>query len=219
MATTPRQANFPPAIVAVEYAGQHRTHNLGPTGTFVVGRDRACDLTLSDPAVSRRHVTLFAHAGCLRLVAFPRAQPIFVNGKPVSESFLADRDIVRLGDTTLYVHYPALEGDETRDPKGLRTSARPRTTGPKEVGRAVLSLRDRHGAIFGRLQRAELDEELGQLLGVSAVRARHLLDDLVDQRELRWVGRGTKRYLAVAEAVAGDGERAGPRRNRRRKRG
>jgi pSer/pThr/pTyr-binding forkhead associated (FHA) protein len=203
---TPNKATFPPAIVSVEYAGQHRTRNLGPSGTFVVGRDRACDLPLTDPAVSRRHLTVFAHAGCLRLVAFPDAQPVLVNGKNVSERFLADRDIVRLGDTTLYVHYPPLEGDETREPRGLPTSARRRTARTMDIGRAVLSLRDRHGPTFSRLQRAELDEELGQLLGVSAVRARHLLDDLLDQLKLRRVGRGTKRYVAVVNALAGDGE-------------
>jgi hypothetical protein len=202
---------FPPAVVTVEYAGQRWTHTLGPTGEYSVGRHPASDLCIpDDPAVSRRHLMLFAHAGCLRLLALPEAKPVFVNGAPVTDRFLADRDIVRLGDTVLYIHYRALDGDPTTDPTGLRTGPPRRTTsGPRDVGRAVLTLCERYGLLFGRLQRTELDDELGQLLGVSSARARHRLDELFDElrraRRLDDVGRGTKRYVAVADALGADG--------------
>jgi hypothetical protein len=199
---------FPPVTVEIEYRGRRFSRSLGPEGEYVVGRARACDVTLDDPAVSRRHVSLFAYAGYLRLVAFPDARPVMVNAQEVIERFLADRDIVRLGDTALNIFYTPLDGDGTSDPTGLRVgktrAQKLEMAASSDVGRALLALHARYGSMLGRLSRTELDSELAQLLGRSPDRARHVLDDLfkalcedLDPTEVQ----GAARYVALETAL------------------
>jgi FHA domain len=199
-------ASFPAAIVSAEFDQKPQgPFQLGPAGEYILGRDQGCFPRLTDPSVSRRHALLVAHAGCLRIVVFPNARPLLVNGKATTERFLADGDIVRIGDTALYIHYPSLDGGEpeTGSSKGVSSvGLRRRSAGPHDVRRAVMTLSKTYGEVFERLQRSELDDELGQLLGVSAGRARHLLDGLARDLKVVDAGRGTKRYVAVLEALA-----------------
>jgi hypothetical protein len=109
-----------------------------------------------------------------------------------------------LGDTLLSVNYPDLTGDETTEPKAKRGLSRPLLK-HGALAQAVLALAERHGSSLGGLRREVLDEELAQLLGLSAVRARHLLDEAY-RSELK-VGRGgehgSARYVALAVRLVG----------------
>lgn len=207
MTTEPaaRNPQFPPARLSIcpAYA-QHRTRveRVGPSGLFMVGRADACDIVIpDDPAVSRRHIRLQAHAGILYMTVVPGAKA-YVNKRECLEQGLADGDIIRLGDTLLTVSYPPLDGRRTDDPRfnGHLHRAQPSRT---DVGRAVLAVAGRHGEHLGKLRRSALDEELGELLGLSAARARRLLDETANELGVGADVTRAARYVAVAERLRG----------------
>jgi pSer/pThr/pTyr-binding forkhead associated (FHA) protein len=69
----------------------------------VVGRDPFCDLVLDDPKCSRRHAVLEAGPNGVLIRDNGSANGVYVNGKRVQQSALADGDVVRLGDAILKV--------------------------------------------------------------------------------------------------------------------
>lgn len=201
-----RRSGFPPPTLLHWPAGEQNklSHEaLAASGVFVVGRAVGCDVELDDPAVSRRHFALHAHAGLLRLVVLPDAADVFINGQKVDDRWLSMSDTIRFGDTEMSVSYPPLGDDPTKDPKKPRrvTGRASREPNPAEVCQAVLSLAERHNGTFARLPRTLLDAELATLLGLGDDRARHRLDDLF--RELRGPAslRSGARYAYVAEQL------------------
>jgi len=104
--------------------GEFRLHGElvegGATGTLVlpdgsalaigeepltVGRGSDCDVTLSDPTVSKRHLELFHQGGDVILRDLGSTNGTRVNGVGVRERTLADGDEIHLGATVL--HYRA----------------------------------------------------------------------------------------------------------------
>ncbi|MGE3165677.1 MAG: sigma 54-interacting transcriptional regulator [Planctomycetota bacterium] len=75
---------------------------LGGTGV-VIGRDAEADITLADPAVSRRHARLqLTHEGW-RLVDLGSSNQTFVNGDPIQSWLLQPGDLVGIGDCEIHL--------------------------------------------------------------------------------------------------------------------
>lgn len=70
----------------------------------MVGRDAACEISLDDPLVSRRHATFRAQGAALCLVDHGSMNGTRVNGAPVKgEQGLAHRDRVQVGSHVFLV--------------------------------------------------------------------------------------------------------------------
>jgi two-component system response regulator GlrR len=74
-----------------------------PVGRAVVGSDPECDLALSDPTVSRRHVALSPVEGGVRVVDLGSKNGTRVMGALVQEALLPGVGQLELGGTTLRV--------------------------------------------------------------------------------------------------------------------
>ncbi len=94
------------------------------TGVVEVGR-QDCDLTLDDPAMSRRHLSLDASGELLIVEDLGSSNGTLLNGTPISGPVvLGPEDEIRAGDTTF-----RLLTAEDQDPKT--------TIGPSETAAAV----------------------------------------------------------------------------------
>lgn len=82
---------------------------LLPSGRFVIGRGKDCDLRLPDPAASPRHVALEAGEQ-VRLTDLGSLNGTRVDGVPALEVLLVDGNRIDLGATTLVFRRDA--GDE-----------------------------------------------------------------------------------------------------------
>lgn len=74
--------------------------------TWVVGRHPDCDVVLSDPEVSRRHVELRPVVGGYDLVDLGSSNGTRVGEQDVDRHRLVDGDVVRVGSTELAFHQP-----------------------------------------------------------------------------------------------------------------
>lgn len=104
-----------PRLVVTSGPDAGRSIPLG-WGTHLVGRDAGCDLVLSDPQVSRRHLELSVAAGSepgigepstvtLRVLA-PDRNPVRTAGEAVDEEVMVQPEqVVRLGATTLVIRH------------------------------------------------------------------------------------------------------------------
>lgn len=86
--------------------GGHVPAGAGPAHvldkpTVVIGRATDCDVRLSDPGVSRRHVELRHDGHRVRLRDLGSTNGTLVNGTRVTETELRDGDRIRVGSTTL----------------------------------------------------------------------------------------------------------------------
>ncbi len=72
-------------------------------GTLAVGRDPACDLTLVDPRVSRRHILIEAGPEEVTFRDLGSANGVELNREQRREGRLDCGDILRLGDSELVV--------------------------------------------------------------------------------------------------------------------
>lgn len=70
------------------------------SGSVVIGRDRECDVRLSDPLVSKRHAR-FNIRDAIEIVDLNSANGVIVGSDLVGRAALAPNDIVRLGDSVL----------------------------------------------------------------------------------------------------------------------
>jgi pSer/pThr/pTyr-binding forkhead associated (FHA) protein len=77
-----------------------RRHQLGERQT-VLGRSRECDITLSDPNVSRRHAEVRHENGSYWIVDLDSTNGVEVNGKRTDRARLAHSDRIVLGQTEL----------------------------------------------------------------------------------------------------------------------
>jgi hypothetical protein len=79
-------------------------HEVELQGTLaVLGRDPSCDLVLNDAKCSRRHAVVEAGPQGLSIRDSGSANGVYVNGKRVERSGLAEGDEVRLGEVLLKV--------------------------------------------------------------------------------------------------------------------
>lgn len=70
---------------------------------LVIGRDAEADITLADPAVSRRHARLQLTEEGWRLHDLGSSNQTFVNGDPVQSWLLQPGDLVAIGDCEIHL--------------------------------------------------------------------------------------------------------------------
>jgi Protein of unknown function (DUF3662)/FHA domain len=95
-APAPQPDGGGPAMLAV--AG--RKHELGKP-QIVLGRSRECDITISDPNVSRRHAEIRHENGSYWIVDLNSTNGVEVNGKRIDRARLEHSDRIVLGQTEL----------------------------------------------------------------------------------------------------------------------
>ena len=106
-------------------------HDLA-LGKLTLGRSRKCDVSVSDPSVSRKHVSLTVGSGRVRLEDLGSSNGTFVNGRRVEREIeLHHGDRLRLGDANLLVEI---------QPRPGRPSAAPPPLRPAEVETEVSSV-------------------------------------------------------------------------------
>jgi len=69
--------------------------------TVTVGRDDQNNIVIADPKISLRHCTIEWQKGDACIVDQESTNGTAINGKPVKEHALRDRDVITLGFTTL----------------------------------------------------------------------------------------------------------------------
>lgn len=72
-------------------------------GSHVVGRDPSCDLALSDPRVSRRHVAIVAGPDSIAFNDLGSSNGVLLNGEERREGRLDCGDVLQVGDSELVV--------------------------------------------------------------------------------------------------------------------
>ncbi|MCA9615150.1 MAG: FHA domain-containing protein [Sandaracinus sp.] len=98
----------PPQLVVVNGTNEGATLVLPPAPSSVVlGRGDACDLQLPDADASREHATVTRDHRGVRVRDLGSKNGIAVNGKPVREAVLRDRDEVLVGATVVVFEDPA----------------------------------------------------------------------------------------------------------------
>src|SRR3712207_998376 len=82
-------------------SGANAGQTVDVTGNeFTIGRDAACDLTISDGKASRRHASLKALPdGRATLVDLGSSNGTYVNGQRVQTAVLNGNEQVQIGDT------------------------------------------------------------------------------------------------------------------------
>lgn len=96
------------ARVLLEVNGMR--HPLDPPG-LVVGRGHDADLRINDPGVSRRHIEFRVYPGSgephVSVVDLGSTNGMLVNGQLVEQATLDDGATIKIGNTTLQVHFVA----------------------------------------------------------------------------------------------------------------
>ncbi len=83
-------------------------------GEQTVGRSRTCDVSVSDPSVSRRHVVLKADSGRILLKDLGSSNGTFINGERIQEGGeLHHGDTLGLGDADLKIRIAGTSAFET----------------------------------------------------------------------------------------------------------
>jgi hypothetical protein len=94
------------ATVMLEVNGMK--HPLDPPG-LVIGRGTEADLQINDPGISRRHAEIRVFPGDNRpqvsVVDLGSTNGMLVNGQRVEQATLDDGATVKIGNTTLTIHY------------------------------------------------------------------------------------------------------------------
>jgi hypothetical protein len=86
-------------LVLLEDGRPLETYRLGPTAT--IGRAPGCDVTLTDPAVSRRHARILRRDDAWLIQDLGSTNGTFVNDEPVTERALEDGDRITIGTSIL----------------------------------------------------------------------------------------------------------------------
>ena len=68
-----------------------------PHGSTFLGRDSACEVTLDDPLVSRRHARIDVDDTSVQITDLESRNGVRINGVRTSSATLQDRDRIRLG--------------------------------------------------------------------------------------------------------------------------
>ena len=96
------------ARVLLEVNGMR--HPLDPPG-LVVGRGHDADLRINDPGVSRRHIEFRVYPGSgephVSVVDLGSTNGMLVNGQQVEQATLESGATIKIGNTTLQVHFVA----------------------------------------------------------------------------------------------------------------
>lgn len=84
-------------------AGQSLVLDWAKQSSFLVGQSSLCDLRLADRRVSRRHASVTAHGGLLRVEDLGSTNGTRVAGLRVERALLGGGETIELGDTQLRV--------------------------------------------------------------------------------------------------------------------
>ena len=91
-------------VVVIHANGERQKFDIPPAGVLEVGRDETCDISLSDPACSRRHCKFVASGSGVFLEDLGTTTGTVLNGKMISGSAkLSDEDKVSIGQTEMRV--------------------------------------------------------------------------------------------------------------------
>lgn len=113
--------------------GEIEARTIAVAGDVVVGRADACDLSLPDRRLSRRHARFFLEGGALFVEDLGSPNGTFVNGERIARAELAMGDTVLVGKTTIRVvpWVQSVPGGATEDetlPPALPPPKAPRQT-------------------------------------------------------------------------------------------
>jgi hypothetical protein len=95
--TGPRERELPARIAIRAATGTIELDVAAGPWTCVVGRSRACDVVLADPAVSRRHAVISVRGDRCSIRNLASMNGTLVNGRPVSTAVLQAGDAVSFG--------------------------------------------------------------------------------------------------------------------------
>jgi pSer/pThr/pTyr-binding forkhead associated (FHA) protein len=79
-----------------------------------IGRHRACDVVLDNPAVSRVHARITCENDAIYLEDPGSANGLLLNGRPVKREALKDGDIVGIGKFSLHIALPTRDADTSQ---------------------------------------------------------------------------------------------------------
>jgi DNA-binding NtrC family response regulator len=94
---------FAITVIGGPDAGASLTLNQASPARMLVGKSVVCTLRLTDPEVSRRHLSLRAHDDGVVLMDLGSMNGTFVNGVRVREAVLRGGESIRLGATAIAV--------------------------------------------------------------------------------------------------------------------
>jgi hypothetical protein len=113
-------------------------HEVELEGTVaILGRDPSCDLVLNDVKCSRRHAVVEAGPQGLAIRDTGSANGVYLNGKKVDRSPLAEGDVVRLGDVILTVLPEDMPGTLVMGPDEIEQTPRPSPRGQERKTETV----------------------------------------------------------------------------------
>jgi hypothetical protein len=96
----PSRVRAPATLVLM--SGQHEVKAYPLTGTQVsIGRSERSDIALADPGVSRSHARIVREGDDFIVEDLHSTNGTEVNGQPVQRRRLADRDTIKLANSTL----------------------------------------------------------------------------------------------------------------------
>jgi pSer/pThr/pTyr-binding forkhead associated (FHA) protein len=89
-----------PKLIVVLADGSQEVITLS-SERLTIGRDIGNDLVIPDKSVSRRHAEVFSRLGRWRVRNLSHKNPVRVQGKAVSETKLANGDVIHLGEISI----------------------------------------------------------------------------------------------------------------------
>jgi signal transduction histidine kinase/pSer/pThr/pTyr-binding forkhead associated (FHA) protein len=90
-------------IEIIEGADQGEILKLGDHREYIIGRDRKCDICISDSKSSRRHARIFPEENRMMVEDLNSTNGVFLNGKTIFKEALNENDEILIGDTVLLV--------------------------------------------------------------------------------------------------------------------
>src|SRR4029077_492442 len=96
-------ASFVLTVVEGPDRGKSFTLDGSMPARIFVGQSPACEIRLTDPMVSRRHLALDLADQELRITDLGSTNRTYANGIVISEAFLEGGEVVRVGSSTLRV--------------------------------------------------------------------------------------------------------------------
>lgn len=93
-----------PAIIIIEGPETGKIYPLVNSATFI-GRDESSEITISDPAVSRKHMLVEVDENHICCIDLHSTNGTFVNSKKINKINLKEGDKVKVGNTLLKFSY------------------------------------------------------------------------------------------------------------------
>jgi two-component system response regulator HydG len=103
---------------------------------ILMGKSPSCEIKLNDPAVSRRHASVYISRTRLRLTDLESTNGTFVNGIAMMDGYLDGGEFVRMGSTTFHVQH----AETARIAKVSARTSFGRVTGASEAMRRLYPL-------------------------------------------------------------------------------